>query len=39
MQREVRVDAEESFHAYVSGRLAAWSRWRTGDRHAAEDLA
>jgi RNA polymerase sigma-70 factor (sigma-E family) len=35
------VEAEESFHAYVTGRLAAWSRVAyllTGDRHAAEDL-
>ncbi|WP_238006417.1 SigE family RNA polymerase sigma factor [Dactylosporangium sp. AC04546] len=35
------MEAEESFHAYVSGRLAALSRMAyllCGDRHTAEDL-
>ena len=35
------MEAEESFRAYVSGRLAALSRMAyllCGDRHAAEDL-
>ncbi|WP_432994258.1 SigE family RNA polymerase sigma factor [Dactylosporangium sp. CA-233914] len=35
------MGAEESFHAYVSGRLAALSRMAyllCGDRHTAEDL-
>ncbi|MEU5939964.1 sigma factor [Micromonospora sp. NPDC047548] len=38
---EVGVDPEESFRAYVSGRISALSRaaWLlTGDRHQAEDL-